>query len=611
MTDEQTTLEDRIREASEHHRAGRLGEAARLYRLVLDEDPSRARVWSMLGHVYSQAGSDVRARECFERAVEVAPDQFLFHFMLGGTRRRTGDLRGAAASFAEACRIQPDHLESHEALIAALEALGESEARERAAGSLARALPDDAGEADRIAEERRHQRRWRDALILSERAVELDDSGAQRWHRLAALRDRYGDSLGAFEAERRAFEIDPAMPGVASSVVARCERLGMLDDARWYAGAALERDPGDPELTIALARLDRREGNLPVARARLGALRSSPRLTSRWTFARAATELGRTLDATGRFAEAFASFSEAQRALLERSAATRLDPREYQEWIRAIEARLEPGLTDRWHAVTSDADPEGAPIFVVGWPGSGLGSVGAVLSRMPGLGVIERTEPLARLAQRASEMLGGRPPLPDVLGELSDEQVASLRATYAELAADASVVSPGPGEPRAAPTRTVEVSAANLDRLALVRRVFPEASVVEVLRDPRDACLSAYFQMKVPSAASIGLHTIEGAAGVIASLASMDRVQASVLGQSRIRARFEHLAAGDEREIGELARRLGVELADPSALGGAVDLDELPPDRWTGYSLHLEAVRSVLDPIAERAVGESFGMRAE
>ena len=82
-----------LAEAMEHHRAGRLVQAEKLYRRVLGADSRHPKALYSLGLLALQTRRNDLAAELLSRAVEVEPNNIAFHFNLG---RRTVGSGGAA-----------------------------------------------------------------------------------------------------------------------------------------------------------------------------------------------------------------------------------------------------------------------------------------------------------------------------------------------------------------------------------------------------------------------------------------------------------------------------------------------------------------------------------
>jgi protein O-GlcNAc transferase len=101
--------EDQIRRAAQHIQAGRLEEAERLLGAVLAADPQQADALHLSGHVADRRGHFDLALERLERAIELAPDNAVYHNSLGiafGQRLRPEE---AIAAFRRALAVDPGY----------------------------------------------------------------------------------------------------------------------------------------------------------------------------------------------------------------------------------------------------------------------------------------------------------------------------------------------------------------------------------------------------------------------------------------------------------------------------------------------------------------------
>ena len=96
-----------LAKAVELHRAGRLAEAERAYRRILDSDPDNADALQLLGVIANQAGRPAAAAELIRKALAVNPGHADAHCNLGAALLELGDLRGADAAFRRALEINP------------------------------------------------------------------------------------------------------------------------------------------------------------------------------------------------------------------------------------------------------------------------------------------------------------------------------------------------------------------------------------------------------------------------------------------------------------------------------------------------------------------------
>jgi tetratricopeptide (TPR) repeat protein len=128
-----TTASETFQQAIEHHRAGRLDEAVRLYQEVVRADPRHAHAWHQLGCIAFESGKVEPALGYLTGAVRLDGAQATFHNNLGECFRAVGKLAEAHASYARAVQLQGDYVVARVNLCYVLYAQGRAtEARRRA-----------------------------------------------------------------------------------------------------------------------------------------------------------------------------------------------------------------------------------------------------------------------------------------------------------------------------------------------------------------------------------------------------------------------------------------------------------------------------------------------
>jgi predicted O-linked N-acetylglucosamine transferase (SPINDLY family) len=105
-----------LQRALDHHRAGRLREAAAIYAKLLARNPRQPEVLQLMGTVCQQLGELDEAARLFGRAIALKPGMAQAHANLGHVLQRSGKLAEAAAAFEQAIALKPDLLEAHDAL---------------------------------------------------------------------------------------------------------------------------------------------------------------------------------------------------------------------------------------------------------------------------------------------------------------------------------------------------------------------------------------------------------------------------------------------------------------------------------------------------------------
>jgi tetratricopeptide (TPR) repeat protein len=360
---------DDLRTAAEHHQAGRLDQAAALYRRILADHPDNAEALHLLGCVAHAQGRLGDAIEHLRHAAVLRPDSAPFHSGLADALRTDGRLPEAARHY--------------------------------------------------------------------EQAVWLDADVAAVWLALGETLAELGHVDRALHALQRAIALDPD-----------------LITAHWALAAAGDAH-AKPQLQALLARPD-----LP-ARGRINA-----------GFA-----LARMLDQAGRYDEAFRHLDAANALLREADAAAghAFDAAELRAFVERRIAVCDAELFARYRGRGSDSD---LPVFVVGMPRSGTTLVEQILASHSQIrGVGERHDIAALVGELNSVSRS----------EDYGWDAADLRSVAEAHIARLAALAP-------AARRVVDKTPDNLFHLAAIAILFPRAHVILCRRDPRDVCLSCYFQ---------------------------------------------------------------------------------------------------------------------
>ncbi|SHH61304.1 Predicted O-linked N-acetylglucosamine transferase, SPINDLY family [Bradyrhizobium erythrophlei] len=115
--------EQQLAAAMAHHRAGRLAEAERLYRLACDDDPKNARAFHLLGVVAHQLGRP-DAASLVGRAVTLDPRFAEAHNDRGAILAANRSFTDAVACFERAVSLNPGYHEARNNLARGLRSLG-------------------------------------------------------------------------------------------------------------------------------------------------------------------------------------------------------------------------------------------------------------------------------------------------------------------------------------------------------------------------------------------------------------------------------------------------------------------------------------------------------
>lgn len=284
--------------------------------------------------------------------------------------------------------------------------------------------------------------------------------------------------------------LEALLPGKAAPLAARAAvavRRGDHAAARDYSNRAITAEPGNAVAALARARVALETGDAADAVARASAL-----LDQAGAEGDAAVGiLGLRADArdaagdpTGAFADYLARNELVRRRTGPLLAQQKLERRVDQ--VRRLRRDVVQGAVIAPVALTHrEPAAPAAHMFVLGFPRSGTTLLEKALAGHDAIRTLPEIDCLARVAGGLLEKAGADRP-----AKLSEADIAGLRRAYFELVA--VEVGPLPG------TVLVDKLPLHSVALPLIARLFPDATLVLSLRDPRDvilSCLRRRFQM--------------------------------------------------------------------------------------------------------------------
>lgn len=202
-------IEQRYEEALNHHRGGRLGEAADIYRELLELQPEDADFLHSMGLIAAQTGKTEEAEKYLERALAHNPDHPEAHNNLGNLRQVQGRLEEAVRCHERAIELRPGNARAHSNLGFALRKQGKFAEAEQA---YRRALEHDASlfEAQRnLARLLNSQGRLEEAESLARRVLEARPEDADAHEDLARVLKNQQRLIEAAGCLQRALDLDP------------------------------------------------------------------------------------------------------------------------------------------------------------------------------------------------------------------------------------------------------------------------------------------------------------------------------------------------------------------------------------------------------------------
>jgi tetratricopeptide (TPR) repeat protein len=514
-----------------------------------------------------QSGDPTACIEICDRLLKERPGLLQAHYLRGMAAVQTRQPPLAASDLREVHKRQPGNL--HAALF------------------LGRSL--------------RQLERYEEAIPVLRAAMTQKQFETDARYELARCHTRLRDHDQAALQYRKVLELYPRHADAAANLAFLSERENKLAQARKWAARALEIAPRNTMAQLTMATVQRRNGQERQAIESLREMLTGP--LSPVNRSVALNQLGQCFDRLADYPSAFDAYSQSNELLKRNHPYGRAsDEGSYGTiTLGALRRWLSANPPHGWsHAPPADAP---APVFLVGFPRSGTTLLDRALSAHPQVEVLEELE-LMDEVRRDWVDEGALARLPD----LSGPKIQEARNTYLRAME----------RNRLSPERPVVVDKLplNLAYLFLIHRLFPSAKVLFMLRDPRDASISCYFQS----------FDLQGAMPYFLDLgdtvAYYDAVMAlaldsfSAMGNPQLPVRYEKLVTEFEPQMRQIVSYLGLDWTSdildyrsvnhkrrvdtPSYQQVVQPLYTRSIGRWRNYREQLELVLPRLGPWIER-----------
>lgn len=442
-------------------------------------------------------------------------------------------------------------------------------------------------------------------------AVKLDPQSAEASFGYGWAAENLGALDSAKSAWERAVSLDPNRADAMAGLSGLAARRRDWETARRLAERATALDPALTDATMHLARIDIGVGQFDAAGRRLRELIGRPDMKP-LARANAKIMLGDALDAAGRHDEAFAAYADGKsefESLYAPQLASFGRPTP-PEVVRAMLAEFLETPAQDW---TAPARPIGrgparGHAFLMGFPRSGTTLIEQVIATHPDMEALGERPVMIDAETEFLSRAGGMIRLAGTVSDLLEP----FRDAYWRRVREFGVNPAGKVFVDKHPLSTM--------RLPLIHKVFPDAKIIFVLRDPRDVVLSCFRRSFKMSASMNEFNTLESAARFYDAVMTAGETYFARLPLEVHRLRYEELVVDFEGRARALCAFLGVEwterlkdfadteraIATPSSTQVRRGLYEEGAGQWRHYAKALKAVMPVLQPWVEK-----FGYAAQ
>jgi Flp pilus assembly protein TadD len=390
--------------------------------------------------------------------------------------------------------------------------------------------------------------RYDEAVRAFDEAIALQPDSAALFCRKGFAQEMLQDLAGARQSHMRALEFEPRNPEVLGRLAFLAARRGDKAEALARADAALAGDPTHTAAHIVRATIEIDEGSFEAAEKRLSMLLADSNVSGHNRFL-VLGHLGDLRDRQDRTTEAFAAYAAANKECAK---------------LHAGRAWAQPGgsLSGMVAALTMETGRRSSPspakpalqpayvtashAFLLGFPRSGTTLTEQILASHPSVVTLEERDTLADAVERLMPRSGNLAEL-----ENAPERVLShYRELYWQRVRNYGANPEGKLFVDMAPMSTV--------KLPLIARLFPDARILFVVRDPRDVVLSCFRRRFGINPTTYEFLTLEGAAEFYSAVMRLAFLWRESLSIPLHEVRYENLVDNPREELTSLCNFLGL-----------------------------------------------------
>ena len=202
-------LDDELRRGFAFHQQGRLRDAAKSYRRILQVNSQHSEALNLLGVIAGQVEKYADAEKLLNRAIALEPTNPHYHFNLACTARARHRHEVAILHFQEAIKLRPDYVQ---ALLFLGDTLREAGNPGAAMDVLNRAwhhAPESPDVLERMGFVAYEKGDLKSAVSFLERTLKINPGSSHAHYGLGLVAQETGDSQAAVRSYQEAVRIDP------------------------------------------------------------------------------------------------------------------------------------------------------------------------------------------------------------------------------------------------------------------------------------------------------------------------------------------------------------------------------------------------------------------
>ncbi len=215
----ESPIEPTLNLAIQHHKAGRLADAERLYRQLLAQNPNHPEALNLLGVIAQQVGNPDAAIHLLNHAIAANPSAPDYHINLGVALYTIGRFDDAIAAYRQSLRLDPNNPVAHNNLGNALCQIGHFDEAITECREALRLNPNYAEASNNLGNALQDKGLLDEAMAAYRRAIQLNPHYAEAFSNLAGNLKTAGDLNESIAAFRDSLRLNPNNSAVHSNLL--------------------------------------------------------------------------------------------------------------------------------------------------------------------------------------------------------------------------------------------------------------------------------------------------------------------------------------------------------------------------------------------------------
>jgi tetratricopeptide (TPR) repeat protein len=510
--------------------------------------PKNAEIYALLGQAYALADKRFRAIFFCKKSLRLQPPQAGTLSTLGNLYERTGKKALAEACYRTALRYNPTLKEANRSLGLIFY---RKRHYEEAITHLKRALQESTHDAHglfALAHSQAKTGMTNDAIATYRKALLIQPHNPAIHCQLGELlREKrlYDEALHAYQA---AIDIEEHYVPAYVMRTTLLIHMNRITEAEATLFHAREVGVSEQSLLLPYVFLHTQQGNFSQAETFLrGALNKKNVPEHQALFQH---HLGNLLEKQGFYDSAFDYYLASKTSFMQTRNVAHLDATQpyatveaYEQWLK--EHKPSAPIKRRFE------DNVPTPTFLIGFPQSGIGLAEQILFTHSGIIATQNAPIIDDMFHHAMRILGRPISLPESLTVLTDEAILQLRHYYAERLYALLGKS-------AARQHIVDKNPLNIIHLPLISRLFPDAKIIMLVRDPRDVCINCMSHLFPSSNIALSYTNLDATTALYARVMGLYLQYKSLLPLHITEIRYESMVQDVKPHAKQLVNLTGV-----------------------------------------------------